>query len=182
MRLDLTARHLTVTPAIRQAVHDRLAHVERLLNRSAHSAQVVITRDKLRFRVEVTLHARGEHFIHGEATGRSWEVALSAACAKIERQAERLKTKWTDGRRRARAPRGVPPPAPASQDGAEADREVRIIRVRRYAVKPMSIDEAALEMSGSGTAFLVFRNARTESVAVLYRRPDGHLGLIEPEA
>jgi putative sigma-54 modulation protein len=59
---------------------------------------------------------------------------------------------------------------------------VRIIRARRYAVKPMSVDEAALEVGVGHGAFLVFRNAVTDSVNVLFRRPDGHLGLIEPEA
>ena len=59
---------------------------------------------------------------------------------------------------------------------------LRIIRARRYAVKPMSVDEAALEVGPSDEAFLVFRNASTDTINVLYRRPDGNLGLIEPEA
>jgi putative sigma-54 modulation protein len=59
---------------------------------------------------------------------------------------------------------------------------VRIIRARRYAVKPMSVDEAALEVGGGDAAFLVFRNATTDTINVLFRRPDGNLGLIEPEA
>jgi putative sigma-54 modulation protein len=59
---------------------------------------------------------------------------------------------------------------------------VRIIRARRYAVKPMSVDEAALEVGGGDAAFLVFRNAATDTINVLFRRPDGNLGLIEPEA
>lgn len=65
---------------------------------------------------------------------------------------------------------------------ADGDAAVRIIRARRYAVKPMSVDEAALDVGARQGAFLVFRNAVTDSVNVLFRRPDGHLGLIEPEA
>ena len=57
-----------------------------------------------------------------------------------------------------------------------------MIRSRRSAVKPMTLDEAALEMDGRGEGVLVFRDAATERVNVLYRRKDGHLGLIEPEA
>ena len=60
-----------------------------------------------------------------------------------------------------------------------SDGEVRIIRTRRYAVKPMSVDEAALEVSADQGAFIVFRNASTDTVNVLFRRPDGNLGLIE---
>ena len=58
----------------------------------------------------------------------------------------------------------------------------RIIRARQYAVKPMSVDEAAVEIDDAADAFIVFRNAATDAVIVLFRRPDGNLGLIEPEA
>jgi putative sigma-54 modulation protein len=60
--------------------------------------------------------------------------------------------------------------------------QIRIIRARRYAVKPMSVDEAAMEVGDRRDAFLVFRNSTTEEINVLFRRPDGNLGLIEPEA
>jgi len=58
----------------------------------------------------------------------------------------------------------------------------RVIRSRRFAVKPMTIEEAALEVGASADGVLVFRDASTERVKVLYRRKDGNLGLIEPEA
>ncbi len=193
MRLELTGRHLTITTPMRRQVQRRLAHLERLLNSSAISSQVVITREKTRMHVEMTLHARGERFLHGEATGRDWELALSAAADKVERQAQTLKSKRTERRRQgisaakagSAAPRperaarvvGTPRPEPSGGDG-----ELRIIRARRYEVKPMTIDEAAMEVDEGHGAFLVFRNADTEAVTVLFRRPDGNLGLIEPEA
>jgi putative sigma-54 modulation protein len=59
---------------------------------------------------------------------------------------------------------------------------LRIIRARRYEVKPMSVDEAAIEVADGRDAFLVFRNSSTEEINVLFRRADGNLGLIEPEA
>ena len=57
----------------------------------------------------------------------------------------------------------------------------RIIRTRRYAVKPMSIEDAAAEIGDGSDAVIVFRNSASDTVTVLFRRPDGHLGLIEPE-
>ena len=57
-----------------------------------------------------------------------------------------------------------------------------MIRARRYDVKPLSVGEAALEVTDSVDSFLVFRNAATDTINVLFRRPDGNLGLIEPEA
>jgi len=191
MRLELTGRHVTITPAVRKAVERRLARLARLLNDNIVSMQVVVTREKSRTHVDITLHARGEHFFHAAATGRDLPAALSAATEKIEHQAQKLKSKWTEGKRQgisaakagSAAPRPErarrdfgPAPAPAGDDG------IRIVRARRYAVKPMSVDEAALEVAEGRDAFLVFRNARTDTINVLFRRGDGHLGLIEPEA
>jgi putative sigma-54 modulation protein len=70
----------------------------------------------------------------------------------------------------------------AARSAALEPRMLRIIRARRYEVKPMSVDEAALEVVDGDDAFLVFRNAATDTINVLFRRPDGNLGLIEPEA
>ena len=197
MRLELTGRHITITPNIRKLVEDRLRPMLRMLNDSAVSAQVVLTKEKTRVHAEVTLHARGEHFLHGEATGRDVATALAACGDKVDRQVQRLKSKWSKGKRQgisaAKAASAAPRPerggkgfssakgmaAPAS--GTEP-RTLRVIRARRYEVKPMSVDEAALEVIDGDDSFLVFRNAATDTINVLFRRPDGNLGLIEPEA
>ena len=194
MRLELTARHFTLTAALRKLVEQRLARAFRPLNDSVVSAQVVITKEKSRFHSEVTLHVRGEHFLHGEATGRDAQAALGASVDKIDRQLEKLKGKWTEGKRRGISPAKAASAAPRSARGAAmfgtglAQREpdgvgqIRIIRARRYDVKPMSVDEAAMEVGAGRDAFIVFRNDATEQINVLFRRSDGNLGLIEPEA
>ena len=195
MRLELTGRHVTITPTIRTLVEQRLARITRLLNDSIVSVQVVITREKAQHHVEMTLHARGDHFLHGDATGPDVPRALSAAAGKVEHQAQKLKSRWTEGKRKgvsaAKAGAAAPRPeragrraasAAASAAGGDGDGKVRIIRSRRTAVKPMSIDDAAREVGTGEGAFVVFRNAANDSVTVLFRRPDGHIGLIEPDA
>jgi putative sigma-54 modulation protein len=177
MRLELTGRHVTITPALRRVVERQLAATLRMLNDSAVSAQVVLTREKTRHRAEVTLHARGEHFLHGNGTGRDVATALAAAIDKIDRQAGKLKGKWETRKRRGPSKIAGTPDALAAEP-----QEVRIIRARRYAVKPMSIDDAALEIGNTTEPFLVFRNAIDDAIMVLFRRADGNLGLIEPEA
>jgi putative sigma-54 modulation protein len=177
MRLELTARHVSITPSLRRLVERRLAPTLRMLNDNAVSAQVVVTREKTRHRSEVTLHARGEHFLHGNGTGPDVATSLGAAVDKIDRQAERLKGKWEARKRRGR-PKGVA----MSDVPTEPSQDVRIIRARRYAVKPMSVDEAALEVGETTDAFIVFRNATDDTITVIFRRADGNLGLIEPEA
>ncbi len=191
MRLELTGRHVTITPALKKAVEQRLAHAGRVLHDGVVSAQVVLTTLKTRCNAEVTLHARGGHFMHGEVTGRDAPTAVAAAFDRIDRQAQKLKSKWTEGKRQgisaAKAASAVPRPEKAARafgdgGGDGAERQVRIVRARRYEVKPMSVDEAALEVGSDRSAFVVFRNADTDTVNVLFRRPDGNLGLIEPEA
>ena len=175
MRLELTGRQFSITPAVRKVVSKELAPTLRLLNDNALSAQVVLTRDKTQHRAEVTLHARGEHFLHGAGRGRGVAEAMNAAMAKIDRQAEKMKGKW-EARKRRKAP------SPAVEAPIEPTQDVRIIRARRYAVKPLSIDDAAMEVGEGTAAFLVFRNVANDAITVLFRRQDGHLGLIEPEA
>ena len=193
MRLELTGRHVTITQTIRKLVEQRLARMARLINDSIVSSQVVVTREKTRHHVEMTLHARGEHFLHGEATGRDLPTALAAAVEKVEHQAQKLKSRWTKGKRQGvsagKAGSAAPRPERAGRRFAGADSsaggdgtEIRVIRMRRAAVKPMTIDDAALEVGAAEGAFVVFRNAANDSVTVMFRRPDGHIGLIEPDA
>ena len=192
MRLELTARHFTIPAPVRKLAEQRLGRCLRPLNDGAVSAQVVVTRDKTRFHAEVTLHARGEHFLHSEATGRDATAALGSSIDKIERQVQRLKSKWTERKRQGVSPAKAASATPRRIRGAAAfgtgleerdnGGQMRIIRARRYAVKPMSVDEAAMEVADGRDAFLVFRNSSTEEINVLFRRADGNLGLIEPEA
>jgi putative sigma-54 modulation protein len=177
MRLDITGRHFTITAATRKLAEQRLAHAVRLLNNSAVSAHVALTKERGRVRAEIDLHVKRDHFLRGEGTGATPDVAIGIAADRIGRQIEKLKGKWT-GRRR-QTPAVAEAPAAARPTASPNGR--RIIRARRYAVKPMSIEDAAAEIGDGSDAVIVFRNSASDTVTVLYRRPDGHLGLIEPE-
>src|SRR5881397_1315358 len=100
MRLELTGRHVDITPTLRRLVDTKLAKLERLLNDSAVSAQAVLTREKHRHRADITLHARGEKFLHGVGDATSWEASLTQAFGKIAQQAQRVKGKWQQRKRR----------------------------------------------------------------------------------
>jgi putative sigma-54 modulation protein len=196
MRLELTGRHVRITPTLQRLVDERLQKLDRLLHGRAVSLQVVLSVEKSRSRAEMTLHARGEHFFHGNGAGDNFEIALNQALGKINQQARKLKGKWDDGKRRgisaAKAASAAPRPArggrgfgerPASAaEGNGSLRMPRVVRVRSRAAKPMTIEDAAAELGDGNDAVIVFRNSSTNSVTVLFRRPDGNLGLIEPEA
>jgi putative sigma-54 modulation protein len=178
MRLEITGRHVEVTAPLRQLIDRRLARLARVLNDAAVSAQVILTREKYRHLTEITIHARGDHTMRGTGEGNAWPASMRQAAEKIEQQAHKLKGKWNGRKRGAAGHRGL---TPAATPAAEPAAVPRVIRATRYAVKPMSVEDAALRVGAGAETFLVFRNADTDGVSIVYRRKDGNFGLIEPE-
>jgi ribosome hibernation promoting factor len=176
MRLDITGRHLDITPALRQLIDKRLARLGRLLNDSAISAQVILSKDKYRLLTEIVVHARGDRTMEGHGEARTWAASMKQASEKIEQQSLKVKGKWAARKRKSAGARAV-----SDVDAATPAQGPRIVRATRYPVKPMSVEDAALQVDGQRESFLVFRNAETEGVSILYKRKDGNLGLIEPD-
>ena len=180
MRLDITGRHVNVTPAIRQLITQRIAPLERKLNDAALSAMVIVTKEKYRHKVEIAIHTRGDHMLTGTAEANSWPLAVRQAVLKTEQQALKLKGRWDSRKRQAAKVVRNRKVTPQPGETATAPDGPRVIRANRYAVKPMTLDDAALRFEEAAEGFLVFRNADDDSVAILYRRKDGNLGLIQP--
>ena len=180
MRVEYTGRHMDVPDSVRRLGDRKLPKLAKHL-RGITDVHVILTADKHRHTAEVTVHSP-----HGDlaATAVSSDigVSLSTVMDKLIRQAERrvgkLRVRKGGGRSRATSVRtaAAPASAPRPESGP------RVIRSRRFAVKPMTIEEAALAIGASPEGVLVFRDASTERVSVLYKRKDGNLGLIEPEA
>ena len=189
MRLELTGRHVEITPALRRLLDTKLSKLERVLNHRAVSAQAVLTREKHRHRSDITLHARGEKFLHGVGDAASWEASLTQAFGKLTQQAKRVKGKWQERKRRGTV-KGMPAPdggevvstGTRGRSPRERVRMPRIVRSSRQPLKPMSVDEAAREIEAGGDGVVVFRDLETAAVNVLYRRENGELTLVETEA
>jgi ribosomal subunit interface protein len=191
MRLELTGRHVDITPLLRRLVDRKLARLARLLNDSALSAQVVLTREKRGHRADVTLHARGEKFLHGVGDSSAWETSMSLAIDKIVQQVQRVKGKWKErgrrGTRRSWARAGQPGEAAAVRAPAATGpgplraRMPRILRAARQAVLPMSVADAVRRAEADGEGVVVFRDVETSALAVLYRRANGDMTLVETE-
>lgn len=178
MRVDVTGRHVEITPSLRNLIEKCLAKLERLLNDSMVSAQVILTKEKYRHRTEIVIHARGDHMMRGLGEGNAWPISVRQAARKVEQQAQTLKGKWAERKRSSTRRR---PSREAAAESVRAAASPRVVRASRYAVKPMSIEDAALRVDGGTETFVVFRNAETDAVSILYRRKDGNLGLIEPD-
>src|SRR4030095_2469728 len=102
MRLELTGRHVDITPTLRRLVDTKLAKLERALNDSAVSAHAVLTREKHRHRADITLHARGERFLHGVGASAAWEASVGQAIEKLPQQAQKVRGRWREPRKGAR--------------------------------------------------------------------------------
>lgn len=100
MHIEITGRRMAVSSYLRSLVTTKMARVFRHLSGAGLSASVVVSREKLDRLVEVTVHARGEHFLHAVGSGPSWQFASTMAAEKLDQQASRLKGKWKDRRRR----------------------------------------------------------------------------------
>jgi putative sigma-54 modulation protein len=100
VRIELTGRNMDVTPALRRMVEAKLVRVERMLNDAAVSAQIVFTQQKHMRRADITLHARGEKFLHGVGRTDAWDTSMSNALDKIMQQAQKVKGKWDDRKRK----------------------------------------------------------------------------------
>ena len=176
MRVDITGRHVDITPGLRQLIDKSLAKIERLLNDRAVSATVVLTKERYRHKTELVVHAKGDHILSGVGEGNTWPLSVRKAAAKIEHQSQKLKSKWTEGKRQRKNNRAVAVAAVPEPSAAR-----RVVKATRYAVKPMSLDDATQRLDAVGESFVVFRNAENDAITVLFRRKDGNLGLIEPD-
>ena len=188
MELELTGRHLDITPTMRRLVGAKIGKLERVLNDSAVSAHVVLAREKHRHLSEINLHARGDKFLHAIGDAGNWEASLSNAVDKLSQQVQKVKTRrqpWK-GRRAAAEKAGsleagepleFVPPGPKS--ARTKPRMPRTMRASRQAIKPMSVADAARAIDGNRDGIVVFLDTDTAAINVLYRRHDGELTLIE---
>jgi len=182
MHVEITGRNIDITPAIRDFTRDKLAKLDRWIDDNTE-VHVVLSVEKHRHHAEVVLRGRQHTFTGTDETGDMY-ASIGNAVDKIEKQARRLKDKWTARRKQAAGGRGgkEPPGVAAGPDGDGTATVRRIIRVPMDANKPMSVEDAALSLAESDFDFYVFREARTQRINVIYRRRDGHLGLIDPES
>ncbi|MGQ9556717.1 MAG: ribosome hibernation-promoting factor, HPF/YfiA family [Desulfurispora sp.] len=172
MQVQVRGRNMEVTPALKDYVEKRLGKLERFLE-NLNEAQVTMTVEKDSHRVEVTLPLNGM-ILRGEETTGDMYSSIDLVVDKLEKQIDRYK-----GRLTRRGGRGAGETAAAALAAGE-ENGPRVVRTKRFAFKPMTVDEAVLQMNLLGHSFFVFSNAETEQVNVVYKRRDGNFGLIEP--
>jgi putative sigma-54 modulation protein len=176
MKFEYTGRHIDVTPALKSHVEQQFDRINHLFNGNSTKAHVIMGVERGRHRSEVIVNWRNETLTATTSLSDMYQ-SLSQTIGKIEKQALRLKNKVIDKSHKAKKTGEV---APNAASVAPEPAAPRIIKSRRYPIKPMSDEEAALLLAGDESTFLVFRNAETQRIAVVFKRKDGNFGLIEP--
>ena len=179
MELQITGTNMEIAPAVRRYVERKLGKLNRHLPNIIES-KVEISEEKTRSRqqhylVRVTVDGRGAVF-HGEERGEDLFKAIDKVSATMTRQLEHHKGKLYDKGRGSSLARGE---FSGEAEMVEPDRKV--VKVKRFAIKPMTLSEATEQMELLGHNFFLFFDADAEGIKLLYRRNDGNYGLIEPE-
>ena len=182
MQVMVTFRRIEATDSIRDYADAKVRRVVSKYFRRPLEGHVVLSVSKRRHSAEITVVADRLTLNAKEETGDLY-AAIDLAMDKIERQAKKRKTK----RQEHKAPASVPLTIAIDDESSSAaqsddDRpRPAVVHTERVTAKPMSVEEAAMQLDVSSKDFLVFRNAANELLNVIYRRRDGDYGLIEPD-
>jgi putative sigma-54 modulation protein len=184
MRIDIRSKNGSVPQYFLDHAEPRLESLTQYLNR-LQEVRVVLKEKRGLYTVEITAEEPRNVFRSEKSAGDVLN-AFDDAYEAIEKQARRHKRRMQDRTRRSvrqlePLPAVEAPPETVEDQAAEDAGEPDIVRVKSHAVKPMVPEEAAMQMEMVGHDFYVFTDARTDNVAVVYRRKSGGYGLIEPE-
>ena len=180
MKMNLTARNMVITPAITDRIEKKTKAMSRYLPSNAEM-NIKMRKEKSGLRiVEITVPLGNNIILRSEASAEdNLFLAIDQALVKLEKQIHRHRTKLS---KRLREDAFVPEtPEYLDEEPVEEDAP-KVVRRKTFPVRPMSVEDAAIQMELLGHSFFAFVNIETERTNILYLRKDGDLGLLEPEA
>jgi putative sigma-54 modulation protein len=178
MQITTTFRHTEQSNALKSYAEEKLDRVKKYIDEPI-VAQVFLTVEKIRHSAEITLTAKGITIKAAEETNDMY-AAIDAVLDKIERQLRRYKERIKDHKPGDASLERKVQKSVVEAESIEQRQEPVVIRSKTFSIKPMSVEEAVMQMDLLHKDFLVFTDASTESINVIYRRKDGNYGLIEP--
>ena len=174
MKFIILGKNIEVTPGLRSAVEEKIGKLERYFNPQTE-VHVTLSVEKERQKIEVTIPVKG-NIIRSEQVSNDMYVSIDLVEEVIERQLKKYKNKLVDQKQASSF---------FKQEYIEKDymdeEEVKILRTKKFDIKPMYPEDACVQMELLGHNFFVFNNAETEQVNVVYKRKGNTYGLIEPE-
>ncbi len=173
MKFIISGRNINVTEGLKSAVQEKLGKLSKFFTQDTE-VQVTLSVEKDRQKIEVTIPVKGS-IIRAEQVSTDMYVSIDLVEETIERQLRRYRTKLIAQKQSLShfTPEYV-------DDGNEVTETIKIVRSKRFGIKPMDPEEACIQMELLGHSFYVFSNADTDEVNVVYKRKNGTYGLIEP--
>ncbi len=172
MNIIVTGRQIEVTPALKSYVEKKIKKIKRYLS-NITEAIVTINIEKYRHKVEVLLKVNGV-LIQAEGITGDVYASIDEVVDKLERQIKKYKEKLVSHRKSENKSSAIP------SESKSLGEVGRIIKNKRFELKPMSPDEAVMQMELLDKDFFIFTNDNSGDINVIYRRKDGNFGLIEP--
>jgi putative sigma-54 modulation protein len=176
MNYIISGKNIDVTDGLRDAIYDKLGRLEKFFNEDTN-VQVTFSVEKDRQKIEVTIPMKG-HIIRAEQVSDDMYVSIDMVVEIIERQVTRYKKKIID---KAQDAAYFNDRFLEDETEAADEDEIKIIRSKKFAVKPMYPEDACIQMELLGHNFFVFINAETDQPNVVYKRKGNTYGLIEPD-
>ena len=174
MNIHYTARQAALTPEIRAYCERRLGRLKNLVE-DVLDVNIILKIQKGRSSAEIHVQAKGRGLVVIEETLDMMD-SLNRAFDTLETRVRKERAKWRERKRRGGRERKVlAPPVEASEP------EKRVVRAAFFSVKPMSLDEALVQLDVKAKEIFLFRREGSQEWAAVYRRKDGHYGLVEPE-
>ena len=170
-------KNIEITPSLREYVEKRVGKVTKYFE-NVGDITVLLTVSKGRHIVEVTVPVQGGILLRGEEATMDMYTSIDLVVEKLERQIHKQKTKLAR-RFRNNGFKAEALQMPAVPEKQEDDEEYKVVKTKRFIVKPMDVQEAIMQMNLLNHNFFVYRDGETEEVNVVYRRTDGNYGLIE---
>lgn len=174
MQYVIIGKNIEVTEGLKSAVYDKIGKLERYFTPETE-VHVTLSVEKERQKIEITIPMKG-NIIRAEEVSSDMYVSIDLVEEIIERQLRKHKMKLIE-KKQAAANFNQ---AFVEEEGYD-DEEIKIIRSKRFAMKPMDPEEACIQMDLLGHNFYVFRNSQTDEVNVVYKRKGNTFGLIEPD-
>ena len=175
MRTTINGRNLNISDEMRAHVEKKIAKLDKYLRDDAEVQVRFSQESKARNIAEITI-SLGSAILRAEEVGPDLYACFDKTLDKIVRQIRRHRTKL-ERRLKVSASEIAADIEPEADD----DDARKLVRVKRFAVKPMTVDDAIAQMDMLGHSFFLFLNEETNSTCVVYRRQDGNYGLLQPE-
>ncbi|MBU5463782.1 ribosome hibernation-promoting factor, HPF/YfiA family [Anaerotignum sp. MSJ-24] len=179
MRYNIKGKNMEIGERTKEKVSDKLDRAKKLFPEDAE-ATVVIKNEKLEYIVEVTI-PMSKRVVRAEVSADDMMTAVDKAVDIIERQIVRYKKRLKTQMKKNAAFKAEYDAINIPVDDADDDTLYKIEKSKKFEIRPMSAEEAVMQMELLGHSFFVFRNDETELINVVYKRKDGSFGLIEPE-